>query len=49
MSDIEKFFYAVQAKQGGNLLWEHLNPTAQIQFVHAVNIIFQLTSLTQNG
>ena len=49
MSDIEKFFYAAQAKQGGTVLWEQLDPIAQMQFVQAVNVILQLTSLTQNG
>lgn len=39
MSDVEKFFYAVQAKLGGNLRWEQLGPQEQFIFVNAVNVI----------
>ena len=49
MSDIEKFFYAAQAKQGGTVLWEQLDPIAQIEFVNAVNVILRLAGLNQNG
>lgn len=44
MSDVEKFFYAIQEKLGGNLQWSDLDPFAQIQFVQAINSIIQATS-----
>lgn len=43
MSDVEKLFYAVQAKTGGNFQWSDLNPIDQMQFVEAINIILRLT------
>lgn len=43
MSDVEKFFYAIQAKIGGNLQWSDLDPLAQMQFVQAINSILQAT------
>lgn len=39
MSDVEKFYYAVQAKLGGNLKWEELTGEHQRAFVHGVNLI----------
>ena len=43
MSEVEQFFYATQAKLGGNLQWSDLSPMTQQQFVHAVNLIIQAT------
>ena len=43
-SDVEQFFYAVQKKMQGNLLWQDLDPNQQIMFTQAVNIILQITS-----
>lgn len=39
ISDVEQFFYAVQAKLGGNLRWEQLGPQEQFIFVNAINVI----------
>lgn len=43
-SDVEKFFYTVQNKMHGNLLWQDLNQHQQIMFTQAVNIILQTAS-----
>ena len=43
-SDVEKFFYSVQNKMHGNLLWQDLNQQQQIMFTQAVNIILQTAS-----
>ena len=38
-SEVEQFYKAIQAKMGGNIPWEALNPVRQQEIVHAVNII----------
>lgn len=44
LSEVEKFFYAAQAKLGGNLQWSDLQPQDQYQFVSACNILTQICS-----
>ena len=44
LSDVEKFFYAVQKKMQGNLTWQDLDQHQQIMFTQAVNIILQTGS-----
>jgi hypothetical protein len=39
MSDVEKFYYAAQAKLGGKRQWQQLSQHEQLMFVQAVNII----------
>jgi len=48
LSDVEKFFYAAQAKLGGNLQWSDLQPQDQMQFVQAVNILNQICQARKN-
>lgn len=43
MSEVEQLFYTLQEKMQGNLQWSDLSPSAQQQFVQAVNIILQAT------
>lgn len=44
MSDVEKCYYAMQAKLGGTLKWNQLNPMQQMQFVQACNILISVVS-----
>jgi len=44
MSDVEIFFYRVQARNGGNLQWSDLNWQQQELFIRAINTIMILTS-----
>lgn len=44
MSDVEKCYYAMQAKLGGTLTWHQLNPMQQMQFVQACNILISVAS-----
>lgn len=44
MSDVEKFFYAIQKNMGGgNRKWEQLSPGEQMMFVQAINVILEVT------
>lgn len=38
-SDVEKLFYQLQQKLGGNIQWYNLHPMQQQEFVNAVNVI----------
>jgi hypothetical protein len=45
MTDVEKFYYALQSKIGGTKKWHELDPMQQMQFVQAINIIIQVMAL----
>ena len=47
MSDVERFYYAIQAKLGGSVPWNSLHPIQQGQFVQALNAILQICSSNQ--
>lgn len=47
MSDIEKFYYAIQGKLGGSVPWNQLHPIQQAQFIQALNQIMQICSSNQ--
>jgi hypothetical protein len=44
MSDVEHFYYNIQAKLGGNIPWNSLDPMMQMQITQAINLLLQIAS-----
>lgn len=47
MSDVEKFYYAIQGSLGGSVPWNQLHPIQQAQFVQAINTMIQICGSNQ--
>ena len=47
MSDVEKFYYAIQGNLGGSVPWNSLHPIQQAQFVQAINTMIQICASNQ--